>query len=51
MNVDYDYVDLLTDRPDSQIDLPTGGDMEPLLLQAPYSPSCPQAGINPPTHD
>ncbi|KAH9990022.1 hypothetical protein BJV77DRAFT_1069162 [Russula vinacea] len=51
MNVDYDYVDPLTNRPDSQIDLPTGGDMEPLLLQAPYSPSCPQAGINPPTHD
>ena len=51
MNVDYDYIDPLTNRPDSQIDLPTGGDLEPLMLLAPYSPSHPQTGANPLAHD
>ena len=51
MNIDYDYVDPLTNRPDSYDDLPTGGDLEPLSLPAAYSPSRPQNGVNPLAHD
>jgi hypothetical protein len=51
MNVDYDYIDPLTNRPDSQIDLPSGGDWEPFTLPDAYSPSCPQNGANPLAHD